>query len=163
MKNFITTTTTITALIITGLFASVVHSKTTQELTSKAEVKLESKTEIQIKNPWVRFLPGKMSTGAFMDIENKTNKEKILIGASSNVAHVVELHDHIHINGVMKMTKIESIKIHPEKTTTLKPGGLHVMLINLKEPLKEHSKIKINLEFADGTKEAVEAEVKDLR
>jgi copper(I)-binding protein len=75
------------------------------------------------------------------------------------VANVVELHTHIHDEGVMRMRKIEQIELPAGATTLLEPGGLHVMLIDLKQPLQDGSRIDLTLEYADGSMQQIEVPV----
>lgn len=120
----------------------------------------EKTEEVKVSAAWVRLLPGKMATGAFMKIENLTDKELSLVKAESTVSKVVELHDHIKIDGVMKMSKVDQIKVPAKGAVELKKGSLHIMLIDLKEPLVEKQKIDLVLYFSNNKTQTITAEVK---
>jgi hypothetical protein len=70
-----------------------------------------------------------------------------LITAQAEVSEIVELHTHINDNGVMRMRKVEAIDIAAGGKTELVPGGLHIMFINLKAPLKDGDTFPVTLKF----------------
>jgi len=116
---------------------------------------------ISIHDPYVRLAPpGIKTTGAFMRIRNTGTADRQLIRAESPVASFVELHDHINDNGVMKMRKVSSIVVKAGAQTELKPGSLHIMLIDLKDELKEGNSVPITLIFDDGSHLALHAIVR---
>lgn len=116
-----------------------------------------------VENPYVRAMPpGQKVTGAFMILQNPTDKDRALIRAASDVAGVVELHTHVNENGVMKMRPVKQIDVKANSKTDLKPGGLHVMLIDLKRELKAGDKVNIDLFFDDNSKQTITAPVKKI-
>lgn len=131
-------------------------------LTASAKTKTSQET-ITIKNSWVRLLPGKMSTGAFMEITNSSNKDISLIKATSDVSQITEIHDHVNVDGMMKMVAIPKLSIPAGQTITLKPGSLHIMLIELKKPLVAGQKINIKLEFDNKTTFDLNTSVEDKK
>lgn len=115
--------------------------------------------DISIEQPFARATPpGQPNSAAFMQLSNK-GEATALVAAHSSVANVVELHTHIHDEGVMRMRKIEQIELPAGATTLLEPGGLHVMLIDLKQPLQDGSRIDLTLEYADGSEQQIEVPV----
>jgi len=118
---------------------------------------------ITVQDPWVRLnAPGAPATGAFMVLRNAASTEIRLVKAESPAAKVTELHDHINEGGVFKMRAIPAVAIKAGGEATLKPGSLHVMLIDLKSPLKEGDTVQITLGFDDGSSKKVEAPVKKV-
>lgn len=116
--------------------------------------------QISVADPYVRMSPpGTKTTGAFMTIKNAGDKEARVVSAASSVANVTELHNHINDNGVMRMRQVKEIVVPAKGETALKPGGYHVMLIDMKAPLKEGEHVVINLGFADGSSKEVHAPV----
>ena len=112
---------------------------------------------------YVRAMPpGQKVTGAFMVLQNPDSSDRALIKAESDAADVVELHEHINEDGVMKMRPVKQIDIKANAKTDLKPGGYHVMLIGLKKPLNIGDKVGIQLHFDDGSQQDVEAPVKKI-
>lgn len=115
--------------------------------------------DVSIEQPFARATPpGQPNSAAFMQLSNK-GEATALVAAHSSVANVVELHTHIHDEGVMRMRKIEQIELPAGATTLLEPGGLHVMLIDLKQPLQDGSQIDLTLEYADGSEQQIEVPV----
>lgn len=115
--------------------------------------------DVSIEQPFARATPpGQPNSAAFMQLSNK-GEATALVAAHSSVANVVELHTHIHDEGVMRMRKIEQIELPAGATTLLEPGGLHVMLIDLKQPLQDGSRIDLTLEYADGSMQQIEIPV----
>ncbi|GAB6078283.1 copper chaperone PCu(A)C [Hydrogenobaculum acidophilum] len=107
-----------------------------------------AKPDIVIKDPWVRLMPptSKVSA-AYMKIENKGNSKDVLLWAKSSVSKITQLHKTIKKNGLMKMIRIKYMLIKPNQTLVLKPGGYHIMLIDLKHPLKHGEKVTLWLKF----------------
>ncbi len=119
--------------------------------------------DIAIIDPYVRAIPpGQTVSAAFLQIENNSEKARFIINATSPVSRVVELHSHVHENGMMKMRRVEAIEIPAMGKTVLKPGGLHIMLIDLHDSLKLDQKVSITLEFKDGTQQNFEAPVRKI-
>ncbi|BBP45356.1 hypothetical protein THMIRHAS_07290 [Thiosulfatimonas sediminis] len=113
---------------------------------------------IEIENPYVRMVPpGAPATAAFMTIKNTDAKDHAVVSAKGYVNQITELHTHIHDNGVMRMRQVKQIELPAGQDTDLQPGGLHVMLINLNEPIKEGQKYRVDLTFDDGSTKTIEA------
>jgi periplasmic copper chaperone A len=102
---------------------------------------------ITIGHPWARATPGAVkNSAAFMTLSAKDSADK-LIGVSGDVAREIQIHTMITEAGVMKMREIKSLDIPANGKTELKPGGLHIMLIGLKDGLKEGEKFPLKLKF----------------
>lgn len=115
---------------------------------------------LEIDHPWARATPGAARNGAaYLKIENKGATADRLIGAEAAVAATVELHTHVHEGGVMKMRPSGPIDVPAHGAATLQPGGLHVMLIGLKAPLKEGDRFPLTLVFEKAGKLALEIQV----
>ena len=103
---------------------------------------------ITIKDAWVRTaVPGQKGTGAFMKITAKEGTR--LVGASTPVAGVTEVHEMKMEGDVMKMRAVPVLELPAGKTVELKPGGLHVMLMDLKATLPKDSTVPLTLLFKD--------------
>jgi copper(I)-binding protein len=98
-------------------------------------------------------------TGAFMVIHNHGSSDRKLLKAASPAAQSVELHNHLNDNGVMKMREVAGIEIKAKAQAELKPGSYHVMLIGMKQALKEGDVVPITLSFDDGSTQQVDAPV----
>jgi periplasmic copper chaperone A len=105
--------------------------------------------DVTVKDAWVRTtVPGQKGTGAFMSITAKSDLR--LVGASSAVAGVTEVHE-MKMNGdVMQMRAVSGLDLPAGKTVALQPGGFHVMLLDLKTALPKNVTVPLTLLFKDG-------------
>lgn len=116
---------------------------------------------ITVVDPYVRMAPpGAMATAAFMVLKNDGGKDAKLVRAENSVSKITELHTHLNEGGVMKMRQVPAIDIKAKGEAVLRPGGFHVMMIDLKTPLKDGDKVAITLGFEDGSSKQIEALVK---
>ena len=117
--------------------------------------------EVAVEDPWAREVPPVMSTSAgFLTLKNTGSAEHKLVAAHSTAAGMVELHTHINDDGVMRMRQVENIPVAAGSSTKLEPGGYHLMLMMLKNPLVGGEHINITLEFEDGSTKDIKAEVR---
>lgn len=118
---------------------------------------------LEIKDAWARATPPKAQAGgAFVTILNGGDKIDNLVGVAAPVAKTVEIHTHIAQGDVMRMVAVGSVEVAPGKTVAMAPGGLHVMLIGLNEPLKEGASFPLELTFAQAGKVTVTVDVKPV-
>jgi copper(I)-binding protein len=104
---------------------------------------------VQIENAYTRStVPGQMAAGGFMKIENKGSGPDQLISASSPVAGEVQLHEMAMDGNVMKMRQVKDIAVPAGGSVELKPGGLHLMFMNIKAPLAAGGTVPLKLKFA---------------
>lgn len=97
-----------------------------------------------VKDAWVRTpAPGQKVAGVYMEIVSRTNSA--LVAVASPVAVRAELHSMTLEDGVMKMRPLESVELPAGQAVKLAPGGLHVMLIDIKQPLKRGEKVPVTL------------------
>lgn len=111
---------------------------------------------IRISEPWARPVKasgeGEISTGVvYMTIENAGPADDEIIGAASSVAGVLELHEtvHDHDEGTSEMHDTHEIPVPAGETVELKPGGLHIMLIDVKQDLDEGDSFSLTLSFRE--------------
>ena len=117
------------------------------------EVKVGS---IKVDHAYIRAtVPGQQVAGGFMKIENKGIADQLL-SASSPAAGEVQLHEMAMEGSVMKMRQVTDIPVPAGGSVELKPGGLHLMLMNIKAPLAAGESVLVKLKFA----KAGEVEVK---
>jgi copper(I)-binding protein len=105
--------------------------------------------DLHIEKAWTRATPANaMAGGAFLSITNKGDKADRLLSAKSDVAKVVEVHEMSMVKDVMKMQQlVDGLPIEPGQTVELKPGGFHLMLIGLHNPIAQDQMVKITLQF----------------
>src|SRR5580704_16161856 len=105
---------------------------------------------IHISQPWARATPkGAASAAAYMMITNNGKTADKVNCVSSDAAAECQIHSMtMDNNGVMQMRPVEGgLEIKPGETVTLKPGGFHMMLMNLKHPLEQGNTMKATLKF----------------
>jgi len=102
---------------------------------------------ISIQHAWARATPAAVkNSAAFMLFDNKGGADKLL-SVSGDIAKEIQIHSMITENGVMKMRELPALDIPANAKAELKPGGYHVMLIGLKDGLKEGDKFPLKLKF----------------
>ena len=120
--------------------------------------------DVIVENPFAREVPpGAPASASFMTLTNKSGADINVIQADSSVSNVVELHTHTNDNGVMRMRKIPKITVPANASTELKPGGLHIMLIEPHQPLKMGQTVNVTLKFEDGSSKDVAMPVKSFK
>ena len=104
---------------------------------------------VQIENAYTRStVPGQMAAGGFMKIENKGALDQ-LISASSPVAGEVQLHEMAMEGNVMKMRQVKEVVVPAGGAVELKPGGMHLMFINIKAPLTAGETVPVKLKAGE--------------
>ena len=125
-------------------------------LGSAAIAQNASVGSIKIENGYTRATaPGQQVAGGFLKIENKGAADQ-LISASSPAAGEVQLHEMAMDGNVMRMRQVKDIALPANGAVELKPGGLHLMFMNIKAPLTVGETVPVKLKFA----KAGEVEVK---
>ncbi len=118
---------------------------------------------VDVTEVWARASAGPANIGAaYAKIANRGNGADRLISASSPVAGTVELHTMAMEGDVMKMRAVTSIDVAPGASVELKPGGFHVMLIDLKAPLKEGTSFPLTLTFEKGGSSTFQVQVRGV-
>lgn len=131
------------------------------------------KTGLQVEGAWARAAGlldagtsahGGMSVGttsaAFLSITNNTGQADRLLAAECDAARAVELHETRMENDIMAMRQVDGIDIPAGATVELKPGGYHIMLIDLNQELKAGQKLALTLVFENAGRVALEAEIR---
>ena len=116
-----------------------------------------AQSSVQISDPWVRAtVPQQKATGAFMQIT--APKAMRLLEVRSPMAGVAEIHEMSMTDNMMRMRQIKEIALPAGKAVELKPGGYHVMLLDLKGQVKAGDKIALTLvvEGEDKRRETIE-------
>jgi copper(I)-binding protein len=119
---------------------------------------------IKIEAPWLRATPtGAKVAGGYMKLYNTGKETDRLVGGSSAVAGGFEVHEMRMDGSVMTMREVANgLEIPPGQSVELKPGSYHVMLMDLKRPVKEGDRIKGTLQFEKAGKIEVEYAVRGM-
>jgi len=120
--------------------------------------------QVAAQDGYVReTIPGTSISSAYMTLNNSTNKNRRLISASSSVSKRIEIHEHIMKDGMMRMRQRDSVEILANDSTVFQPSGYHLMIFDLKQPLKAGETIIITLHFDDESSLDVNYQVKGLK
>ncbi len=104
--------------------------------------------QIEIEKPWTRATaPGAKVAGGYMTIHNRGTAPDTLVGASSSAAARVETHVHLMENNIARMREVPGYEVPANGNFALKPGGAHLMFMNIKAPFKEGDKVPVTLKF----------------
>jgi copper(I)-binding protein len=115
-------------------------------------------SDLRVQNVWARATaPGQAVAGVYMDL--RADRPLSLVGGTSPAAERLELHTMAMQEGVMVMRRVPEINVPAGQTVSLKPGGLHVMLIGLKAPLKEGQSVPLTLQVRDAAGQVKEMQV----
>ena len=118
---------------------------------------------LAISGPWSRATPkGAQAAIGYMAIKNNGTVTDRLIGGSIDVAETFELHSMVIENGVAKMRELKNVEIKPGQTIEFKPGGSHVMFVDLKHPLNKGERIKGTLIFEHAGTVQIEYDVEGI-
>ncbi|QDQ26898.1 copper chaperone PCu(A)C [Chitinimonas arctica] len=123
-----------------------------------------SACEVVVSKAWAKATaPGQPAAGAYFDIASGHSAK--VVAVQSPAAAMVELHETKMEAGVMKMRQLDGLDLPAGKTVSLKPGGTHVMLMQLKAPLKAGAKLPLQLTVEQGGKRHmvnVEADIRAM-
>jgi copper(I)-binding protein len=134
----------IPALLVAFTFAGQAHAQTPTQDT------------IVVDHPWARATPRGAKTGAvYLTVVNNGRAADRLLGATTPVADKVQFHSVSEENGVSHMREMSSVEIGPGAKATFSPGGMHIMVVGLKQPLKEGDTFPITLSFEKAGKRDV--------
>ena len=125
-------------------------------ISAPAQAQTPTATLVVVERPWARATPAGAKTGAaYLTVTNNGKSTEHLVGASTPVADKVQFHEATEENGIARMRELRTIEIAPAGKVILKPGHIHVMMIGLKEPLKEGQTFPLTLEFEKAGKVGV--------
>lgn len=117
--------------------------------------------EIEVHNAWVRPTAQGENAGVYLTLHNHTAEDHELIGASSNVTDMAEIHESKMENDVMQMNMIPSLPIAADEEVSFAPGGLHIMLIGVNQELVLGEHIGVTLHFKNHDDIVVEVHVEN--
>ena len=118
-----------------------------------------ARSEVTVTEAWVRgTVPGQKATGVYMKL--KSTEDVSLVNAASPVAGIVEIHEMVMRDNIMAMRSIDDVPLPAGKTVELKPGGHHVMLMDLFKPLAKGDKVPVTLTFVGKGNKRTRLEIK---
>jgi copper(I)-binding protein len=121
------------------------------------------KGDIQVRHPWSRATPpGAKVAAGYMELRNNGRQPDRLVSASTALAQRVEIHITLRDGEVMKMRQVPALEIPARERYELRPGGSHLMLVDLVRPLKQGERFSMRLVFERAGELEVELEVQEL-
>ena len=147
--------------IISGLLGAALLAVLSAAPACAQEVKAG---DLVITQAWSRATPNGAKIGSgYFTIENKGTAPDRLVGVSADVAGKVEVHEMAMKDGVMTMRPLPAgLTIDPGKIVKLAPGGYHLMMFDLKSPLKQGDALPVTLEFEKAGKVKVSLDVQGI-
>lgn len=115
--------------------------------------------DLAVQQPWTRAAGQGATGGGFLAISNRGAAADRLLSASSPAARAMELHTMVRDGDVMRMRPVEAIEVPAGQTVTLRPGGLHLMLVGLSQELREGGTVPVVLRFERAGEVRVELSV----
>ena len=120
-------------------------------------------SQVEIENPWIRAsAPGQKIAAGYMTVRNKAAQPDRLVGASSPMAAKVETHVSVKDGDILRMREVKGYDLPANGSFELKPGGAHLMFVDIKRPFKEGEKIAAVLKFEKAGEVKVEFQVGPL-
>lgn len=142
----------------TRSFKSMAISGAAVAMLALSAASVWAQTTVKVEDAWVRgTVAQQKATGAFMRLTASADVR--LLSASSPVAGVVEIHEMAMENDVMRMRQIPGLDLAAGRAMDLKPGGYHVMLMDLKQQVKGGESVPLTLVFEDAAKKRFTQEV----
>ena len=151
--------TLILSLAIMLCMSSVYAAEKTAGSAETVMKTVAKKNTLEFSKVWARTpLSPNNNSAAYMVIDNPTDQQITIIGASTMIANNVELHESfVDDQGISRMTSIGSIVVPAQSKIELKPGGIHIMLFDLKQAINSGDKFMIDIKIKGSTPISVEA------
>jgi copper(I)-binding protein len=117
-------------------------------------------TTVAVEQPWARATPAGAKTGAaYATLINNGSSADSLLGATTPIAEKVQFHKETEDNGISRMRELRTVGLGPQQKVVFKPGDMHIMLVGLKQPLKQGETFPLTLNFEKAGKIDVKVSV----
>lgn len=112
---------------------------------------LGAQAPLTVTGAWVREpVPGRPQTAAYAIVENTGSNDVQIVAAAADLAGTVEIHEMVRSGDMMKMAPVKGVTVPAKGKVELKPGGLHVMLFELKQPVKDGDTVLLTFTTSSG-------------
>ena len=126
--------------------------------------KTNQESAISVENSYIKeTIPGTTISSAYMMLHNNSNNNIRLVAATSSISQRIEIHEHIMQGDLMKMRQRQYVEINANDCVEFQPSGYHLMIFDIKKPLKAGETIMITLHFNDQSRIDVNYTVKGLK
>ena len=153
-------------LLGAGLLAAafvLLSARPVPALSAPHAVSVRAAAHVRVAGAWIpQPPPGAEVAAAYLTLLNPGREPAVLVSVDCPLAASAEVHETTNVGGESRMRMIERVTIPPGGQVTLKPGGLHVMLQQIKAPLAVGQRVPLVLHFAGGEELRIEAKVRPL-
>ena len=116
---------------------------------------------LRVKDAWVRATNVTSTAAVYLTLENRDTAAVLILGAATQLARAAEFHETMEMQGASHMNKLDSLPIARGATLTMKPGGIHIMLIDLTASVAVGDSVALVIHLADGRTTSVNAIARD--
>ena len=114
---------------------------------------------IVVRDAWIREPPPRSPAAGYLVIENRGGEPVALIAVETEAAEQTEIHVMEYKDDRMTMRQVAELQVPAGEEVALKPGGTHLMLMELRQPLRDGDEVELVLRFGDGTERRVQMPV----
>ena len=115
---------------------------------------------IVVRDAWIREPPPRSPAAGYLVIENRGGEPVELVAVATEAAEQTEIHVMEYKNDRMTMRRVEGLQVPAGGEVALKPGGAHLMLMELRQPLRDGDEVELVLRFGDGTERRTQVPVR---
>lgn len=116
---------------------------------------------LRVKDAWVRATNVTSTAAMYLTLENRDTVAVMIVGAGTQLASAAEFHETMLVQGTSRMNRLDSLPIARGATLTMKPGGIHIMLIDLNASMAAGDSVALVIRLADGRTTSVKAIARD--
>ena len=114
---------------------------------------------IVVRDAWIREPPPRSPAAGYLVLENRGREPVALVAVATEVAEQTEIHVMEYTDDRMTMRQVSELQIPAGEEVALKPGGTHLMLMKLRQPLRDGDEVELVLRFGDGTERRIKMPV----
>lgn len=119
--------------------------------------------ELSVTEAWARAtIPGMANGAGYASLANEQEQPLTLVKLESPASSKTELHTHQHDNGMMKMVHVPELTLAAGESLSMAPGSYHIMFFDLQQPFKVGDSVPVVMHFADGSRQQINLEVREL-
>ena len=115
---------------------------------------------IVVRDAWIREPPPRSPAAGYLVVENRGGESVELVAVATEAAEQTEIHVMEYKNDRMTMRRVEGLQVPAGGEVALKPGGTHLMLMELRQPLRDGDEVELVLRFDDGTERRTQVPVR---
>ena len=115
---------------------------------------------IVVRDAWIREPPPRSPAAGYLVVENRGGESVELVAVATEAAEQTEIHVMEYKNDRMTMRRVEGLQVPAGGEVALKPGGTHLMLMELRQPLRDGDEVELVLRFGDGTERRIQVPVR---